>query len=132
MLRFLAGVVLSLSLTAVAAESRTVPKAYAPENLSQLSEGDQARVISLEYQDQSDGRRIPDDQLKFYLDQVDSGWGFSRIKADIATSLNGQPGNGGWNSAGGKPGNGPPGSGQVVRCESVDQRSRECQTGFRG
>ncbi len=40
-----------------------------------------------EYADQSSGRRLPDDQLEFYLDQIDSGWTFSRIKQDIAESL---------------------------------------------
>ena len=64
-------------------------RAYAPENLRQLSLPDRVRVIEREYADQSRGRQIPDDQLEFYLDQVDSGWGFSRIQQDIATSLRG-------------------------------------------
>ena len=56
-------------------------RAYAPENLRSLSRADQERVIRLEYSEQSNGRRIPDDQLRFYLDQVNrSNWGFSRIK----------------------------------------------------
>ena len=100
-------------------------KAYAPENLRGLSRNDQERVISLEYSEQSRGRRIPDDQLRFYIDQVNrSNWGFSRIKQDIATSLGG--GNGGWNPG---PGPGPIGS---VLCESSNNRYRECRTNFRG
>lgn len=57
----------------VDARATVTPKAYAPENLSQLDERDRIRVISLEYEEQSNGRRIPDDQLRFYLDQVRSG-----------------------------------------------------------
>ena len=105
------------------AQAQVQTKAYAPENLRSLSRSDQQRVISLEYSEQSRGRRIPDDQLKFYLDQVSrSSWGFSRIKQDIATSLGG--GNGGWN-----PG---PAPGNSVLCESSNNRRRQCNTGFRG
>ena len=105
------------------AQAQIQQKAYAPENLRNLSRSDQERVISLEYSEQSRGRRIPDDQLKFYLDQVNrSNWGFSRIKQDIATSLGG--GSGGWN-----PG---PAPGNPVLCESKDNRRRQCNTGFRG
>ncbi|WP_313348269.1 DUF3011 domain-containing protein [Stenotrophomonas sp.] len=100
-------------------------RAYAPENLSQLSSNDRARVISEEYADQSNGRRIPDDQLRFYLAQVNSGWGFSRIKQDIATSLGGSGSGGGWNGGGGGGNNG------TVRCESQDNRQRVCTTGWR-
>jgi hypothetical protein len=98
-------------------------RAYAPENLRSLSRADQERVIRLEYSEQSNGRRIPDDQLRFYIDQINrSNWGFSRIKQDIATSLRGN--GGGWN-----PG---PGSGASVLCESQNHRYRECRTNFRG
>ena len=99
-------------------------RAYAPENLRSLSRSDQERVIGLEYSEQANGRRIPDDQLRFYLDQVNrSNWSFSRIKQDIATSLRGNQG--GWN-----PGHGGP-SGTVL-CESENNRYRECRTNFRG
>ena len=115
--------VLLLALAAGSAFAQIAPKAYAPENLRTLSVQDQTRVISLEYSEQSRGRRIPDDQLRFYLDQVNrSNWTFSRIKQDIAQSLGGN--NGGWNP------NPPPTGGQVT-CESKDNRRRECQTGFR-
>src|SRR5690606_35443620 len=115
-----AAVLATLPTTAHAQATR----AYAPEDLRQLSRADRARVIEREYADQSRGRRIPDDQLEFYLDQVNSGWGFSRIKQDIATSLRG---NGNWN--GGGNGNGNTGT---IRCESADNRRRVCNTGWRG
>jgi hypothetical protein len=103
-------------------------RAYAPENLRQLSMADRVRVIEREYADQARGRQIPDDQLEFYLDQVDSGWGFSRIQQDIATSLRGnsgnRPGQGGWN--------GSNWSGQNLICSSTDRRRRECRTPFNG
>jgi hypothetical protein len=112
---------LFLALPASLALAQAQTRAYAPENLRTLTVAEQTRVIGLEYSEQSRGRRIPDDQLRFYLDQVRlSGWTFSRIKQDIATSLGG--GNGGWN-----PG---PAPGRTVRCESQDQRERSCQTGF--
>ena len=124
MLRSLSATLLVLGLLFAVpqpAEAQIQQKAYAPENLRSLSRQDQERVISIEYSEQSRGRRIPDDQLRFYLDQVNrSNWGFSRIKQDIATSLGG----GGWN-----PGTGPGGS---VLCESSNNRYRECPTNFRG
>ena len=118
----LAGAATALPVPAAAQSTR----AYAPENLRQLSVSERARVIEREYADQSRGRRIPDDQLEFYLDQVNSGWGFSRIKQDIATSLRGQGGDwdGGWD--------GSNGSGQTVTCSSTDNRRRDCRTPFQG
>ena len=114
--------VLLLAFMAGGAIAQVGTRAYAPENLRQLSVQDQTRVISLEYSEQSRGRRIPDDQLRFYLDQVNrSNWTFSRIKQDIAQSLGGN--GGGWNPN-------PPTNGQVT-CESKDNRRRECRTGFR-
>ncbi len=62
-------------------------KAYAPEDLDRLDRRDQVRVLEREYSEQSRGRRLPDDQLEFYLDQIESGWSFSRIKQDMAESL---------------------------------------------
>ncbi|MFC3551616.1 DUF3011 domain-containing protein [Lysobacter cavernae] len=108
--------------TPVAAQQR----AYAPENLRTLSHSDQVRVISLEYQEQSRGRRIPDDQLRFYLDQVNrSSWGFSRIKSDIAQSL----GNGGGNGGVQPP---YPNPGQTLRCDSNDGDTKRCTPPWRG
>jgi DUF3011 family protein len=127
MLRSLSATLLVLGLLFAVpqpAQAQIQQKAYAPENLRSLSRQDQERVISLEYSEQSRGRRIPDDQLRFYLDQVNrSNWGFSRIKQDIASSLGG---GGGWNPG---PGTGPIGS---VLCESSNNRYRECPTNFRG
>jgi hypothetical protein len=95
-------------------------RAYAPEDLRSLSVADQRRVISLEYTEQSGGRRIPDDQLRFYLDQVRlSRWSFSRIKQDIANSL-----------AGSAPR--PPSGPGSIRCESNDGRQRVCNTPWAG
>lgn len=118
-----------LACAAPALQAQVNTRAYAPENLRTLSVNDQQRVIAQEYAEQSNGRRIPDDQMRFYLDQVNrSNWGFSRIKQDIATSLRG---NGGWNGGGGSPWPGTsPGHTSVVRCESNDNRQRSCPTGW--
>ncbi|PNS09340.1 DUF3011 domain-containing protein [Solilutibacter silvestris] len=98
-------------------------RAYAPENLRTLSQNDQVRVISQEYSEQSRGRRIPDDQLRFYLDQVNrSNWNFSQIKSDIARSLTGNGGVG--------PGPGP--GTQAIRCESQGNRTQTCPTPWQG
>ncbi|HLM53511.1 MAG TPA: DUF3011 domain-containing protein, partial [Pseudoxanthomonas sp.] len=130
MLRTLSALIVAfgLLLAALPLQAQFSAKAYAPEYLRELSYEDQARVIGLEYSEQSRGRRIPDDQLRFYLDQVNrSNWGFSRIKEDIATSL------GGGRPDGWSVGSGPlPDSGGGVVCESNKNRYRECATGFRG
>ena len=120
----LAGVTATLPTPAAAQSTR----AYAPENLRPLSVSDRVRVLELEYAEQSGGRQLPDDQLEFYLAQINSGWTFSRIKQDIATSLRGQgngnrPG-GGWN--------GSNWAGETVICSSTDNRRRECRTPFQG
>ncbi|KAB8315372.1 DUF3011 domain-containing protein [Tolypothrix campylonemoides VB511288] len=115
----------ALALFAAPAAAQRGQRAYAPEDLRGLSYNDQVRVISLEYEEQSRGRRIPDDQLRFYIDQVNrSNWRFSQIKSDIARSLGGQAG-------GGYPGPGN-GGGGIVRCESNDNRGRTCPTPWRG
>ena len=107
------------------AQAQGNQRAYAPEDLWTLSTTEQTRVISLEYREQSSGRNIPNDQLRFYLDQVRlSRWTFSKVKQDIAKSL----GNGGgWN-----PGPGPGPGRQTIRCESTDGRSRTCATPWQG
>jgi hypothetical protein len=112
----------ALPLAAPAGAAPPTARAYAPENLRSLSRDDQARVIGLEYSEQSNGRRIPDDQLRFYLDQINrSNWGFSQVKQDIARSLGG--GGGTWP---------PPGNGDSIRCESDNGRSRTCPTPWQG
>jgi hypothetical protein len=117
--RLIAAVLLGLGLAlAVPASAQVGTRAYAPEDLRSLSYNDQVRVISLEYSEQSRGRRIPDDQLRFYIDQVNrSNWTFSRIKQDIATSL-----------AGGNPSPG----GQTVRCESQRGIPSTCPVPWNG
>ena len=116
--------VLLLALVAGSAVAQVGTRAYAPENLRQLSAQDQTRVISLEYSEQSRGRRIPDDQLRFYLDQVNrSNWTFSRIKQDIAQSLGGN--NGGWNPN-------PPSNGNTILCESKSGDAKRCTPPWRG
>jgi hypothetical protein len=127
MKRFLKCVALALGLSLLipaTAWAQAQTRAYAPENLRTLAYGDQVRVISLEYEEQSHGGRIPDDQLRFYLDQVNrSSWGFSRIKQDIAQSL-------GHGGVGPRP---PyPGTGARIRCESVNNRSQTCRTPWQG
>lgn len=99
-------------------------KAYAPENMSDLSNPERVRVIEKEYYEQSSGRDIPDDQLEFYLDSIESGWTFSRIKNDIATSL-GDNNNGDWNPDGDW-------TARSVICSSTNNRYIECRTPFRG
>lgn len=114
----LALVLFALSVPVAAHAAPPTARAYAPENLRSLSRDDQVRVIGLEYREQSDGRRIPDDQLRFYLDQVErSGWGFSQVKRDIARSLAG--------------GGDAPGA-LSIRCESDGGRERSCATPWAG
>ena len=94
-------------------------RAYAPEDLRTLSYNDQVRVVRQEYREQSGGREIADDQLRFYLDQVNrSNWRFSDIRRDISQSL---AGSGNY-----------PGQGGVVRCESTNNHTRSCPTPWRG
>lgn len=116
-----------LSALALPAHAQVGARAYAPEDLWTLNTADQTRVISLEYREQSSGRTIPNDQLRFYLDQVrQSRWTFSKVKQDIAKSLGNQ---GGWNPG---PGPGPNPGVQTIRCESNDGRSRTCATPWQG
>lgn len=119
---------LCLPSPADAQRSQPGARAYAPEDLRELSVAERTRVLRLEYSEQSNGRRLPDDQLRFYLDQINSGWTFSRIKADMARSLGagGRPPGGGWR---------PPGedvTGGSVVCSSIKGRYQECATPFRG
>lgn len=125
MYRLLLAATLALGMVATApvANAQSSTRSYAPEDLRQLSQKDRIRVLETEYAEQSNGRRLPDDQRDFYLAQINSGWTFSRIKADIAQSLRGS---GGWN-----PGNPGAGTGRTVRCESINERYRECRTDFR-
>lgn len=116
---FLAVAFTGLAATAPQPAHAQSQRAYAPERIWELSVPDQRRVIAQEYREQSNGRSIPDDQMRFYLDQIRlSRWTFSRIKQDIASSLRGQGG-----------GIGPGGGGDgTIRCESTDGRQRTCNT----
>lgn len=128
----LVGCMAGLAVTAPTATAQQA-RAYAPENLNTLSAADRDRVIRQEYSEQARGRQIPDDQLRFYQDQVRlSNWRFSQIKSDIAASLGAS---GGWRPphGGPGPGHGPgPGNTDTIRCESTDGRSRTCDTTWRG
>jgi len=117
------GLMTGLSGFTAPAHAQATQRAYAPEDLSQLSVSDQTRVISLEYMEQSGGRALPADQLRFYLDQVRlSRWPFSRVRADIAQSLG--------TAGGAQPPS--PGPGNAIRCESTDGRARTCTTQWQG
>jgi Protein of unknown function (DUF3011) len=95
-------------------------KTYAPERLWELPIEDQRRVIALEYSEQSDGRAIPDDQMRFYLDQVRfSRWTFGQVRSDITQSLAGA-------------GVSDPASPHTLRCESTDGRQRTCRPTWQG
>jgi len=116
--------VLGFALPAENVNAQVGTKAYAPEDLARLSVPDRIRVLEREYSEQSRGQRLPDDQLDFYLDQIESGWSFSRIKQDIAESLGGggntwQPPSSGWQAS-------------EVICSSVNNRLSECRTPFTG
>lgn len=115
-------------------------KAYAPENMQQLSVNDRIRVLNKEYADLSGGQRLPNDQLEFYLDQIEeSGWGFSQVRHDMQESLGSRP------DRPGRPLPPPPvtpapppihpGSGpdyvDAIECASRGERYSECATPFR-
>ena len=130
MIRLLLAAALAVGMVSVApvAHAQSGTRSYAPEDLRPLSRNDRVRVLEIEYREQSNGRQLPNDQRDFYLAQINSGWTFSRIRSDMAQSLRG---NGGWNGGnqGGYPGSGN--NGRSVRCESVNDRYRECTTNFR-
>lgn len=117
----LAAALSGLATTAPTAQAQAPgARAYAPERLWELPVADQRRVIDLEYREQSSGRNTPDDQMRFYLDQVRlSRWTFSQVKSDIAQSLGGNDGGGG---------DLPDGGGESIRCESTDNRQKNCTT----
>lgn len=93
------------------------------EDLRPLPASERVELIEREYAAQSRGRAIPDDQLAYYLDQVQAGWGMGRVRQDIGSSLRGQGGRG-WN--------GSSWSGQTLVCSSDDRRRRQCRTPFNG
>jgi hypothetical protein len=97
---------------------------YASQDLQQMSVADRIRVIEQTYHDQTGGQQIADNQLEFYLDQVDNnGWNLTQVQQDIGVSQGGnyrawQPSQG-WQA-------------QEVVCTSDSNRYRECPTPFYG
>jgi hypothetical protein len=127
MIRILTSTVLAAGLALMAMPAAAQPgPGNAPENLRQLSLVQRVRVIENEYNTRSRGRVLPDDQLEFYLAQVDSGWTLSQVRRDIDTSL------GVGNARYGRNWNGSNWSGQNVVCSSTDKRRRTCSTPFSG
>ena len=81
---------------------------------------DQIRRIETEYSRTHNGRAIPDAQLEYYLDRLDSGWSWERVRADIDAT-----GTSPWR----------PGSDWTARqviCSSINGRYAECRVPFRG
>lgn len=114
--------VLAVLVLALPCAARASGKAYAPEDLRRLAVPDRVRVLDREYAELSGGGRLPDDQLEFYLDQIDAGWTFSEIRRDMAESLRA----GHWRPAA------PGWQAREVICSSIDHRPAECRTPFRG
>ena len=115
-----------LLCVALAAPSPSVAKKviYPSRDLQQMSVVDRVRTIEQAYWDQSGGRQIPDDQLEFYLDQVNNnGWTLAQVQQDIATTQ-------GSNYATWRPNQGW--QAQEVVCTSDNNRYRECTTPFYG
>lgn len=137
MRRFFLLIGLSLLLGLGGALAQNAGKAYAPEDLGKLSVNDRIRVLNKEYSDLSGGQTLPNDQLEFYLDQIEeSRWGFAEVRQDMQESLGSRPD---------RPGRPvpvppsrpvivpppPPPSLLVVECESRRERYSECSTPFR-
>src|SRR5690606_18709360 len=93
------------------------------EDLRPLPAARQVELIEREYAAQSRGRAIPDDQLAYYLDQIQGGWGLGQVRQDIGHSLQGR---------GGRQWNGSSWSGQTLVCSSDERRRRQCRTPFNG
>lgn len=116
-------------------------KAYAPEDLTRLTQPEQVRVLEKQYAELSGGRQLPEDQLEFYLDQIPRGWTYAQITDDMVQSLRDRVDG---NTYQGTPPAVPlpppqtpgysrplPPRGGVVVCESDRNGYRECATGFR-
>jgi hypothetical protein len=97
---------------------------YASPDLQQMSVVDRIRTIEQTYRDQSGGRQIPDNQLEYYLDQVNNnGWTLSQVQQDIGVSQGNSYG--GWRPSQGW-------QAQEVVCSSDSRAYRECPTPFYG
>jgi hypothetical protein len=79
---------------------------------------DQIRQIESEYARTHDGRTIPDAQLEYYLDRLDAGWSWDRVRDDIDATGTWRPAQG-WTAR------------QVI-CSSIGSRYAECPVPFRG
>ncbi|RNF84230.1 DUF3011 domain-containing protein [Montanilutibacter psychrotolerans] len=103
----------------------------ANQNLRGMTREAQAQAITQAFAQQSGGRSIDANQLGYLLGQVDGqGWDLARITTEIARVV--AAGNGQYGDQGYDQGGYGYGSGNQVQCESVDNRYRECRTGFRG
>jgi hypothetical protein len=133
---------LALAAAPAAIAQKPVEKAYAPEDLTALTQPEQARVLEKQFAELSGGRPLPEDQLEFYLEQIPRGWTYAQITQDMNQSLRDR-------ADGVRFGDSPPtlpppaqwptpgwttplpGRGQMIVCESKDGRYLECATGFR-
>src|SRR5690606_5296417 len=83
--------ILTAVLVLCLALAATAPAVAAPgDDLRRLPTAQQVDRIEREYAVQSRGRVIPDDQLDYYLAQVQRGWGMDQVRKDISGSLRGQ------------------------------------------
>jgi hypothetical protein len=106
------------------ARSHAASSGYAPNDLRQLSIVERIRVIENEYSNQNRGRQIPDNQLEFYLDQVNNGWTLSQVRQDIGISSGN--GYGAWRPSS------QDWQAQEVVCTSDGSDYKECPTPFYG
>jgi len=97
---------------------------YPSQDLQRMSVVERIRAIEQTYSSQTGGRQIPDDQLEFYLDQVNNnGWTLSQVQQNIAMTQGSSYGT--WRPSQGW-------QAQEVVCTSDSERYRECQTPFYG
>jgi hypothetical protein len=123
-------------LAAGAVQAQPGAKAYAPEDLTRLTQPEQIRVLEKQFAELSGGRQLPEDQLEFYLAQISQGWTYAQITEDMTQSLRDRADG---NTFQGVPPSGPiggpigrpPVTGQAIRCESINSRYTECASGFR-
>lgn len=121
-------------LAAGAAQAQPSAKAYAPEDLTRLTQPEQIRVLEKQFAELSGGRQLPEDQLEFYLAQIPRGWTYAQITDDMVQSLRDRAD--GATYQGTPPSRPPVGlpqgpvPGRAIRCESVSNRYTECASGF--
>lgn len=119
-------------LAAAAAQAQPGAKAYAPENLTRLTQPEQIRVLEKQFAELSGGRQLPEDQLEFYLAQIPRGWTYAQITDDMVQSLRDRADGATYQGTPPSTGGGlPVPGGQVIRCESINSRYTECASGFR-